>query len=241
MDLCNCSFKHDDMQDSLNHGKSFVGNMFSTGLLKYLLYFHFLVSPRRSSVCPASDTADSEFPGQHFQSDLLLLALGSSQKDLFEDDWLDVMVRVYWLKARFLALQVWLLFCFFVYASLISISPYYSAQPDVTSAIVSLLCWQGDMELALESYDVCTGLLQSKPKDPEGKYYTINLPNLRVDSAISVEEVSFFYIKLILISKISYYYQLLQFHEMSHPHTFFLVVKENSIFTLRYLLLKETF
>lgn len=64
------------------------------------------VSPRRSSVGPGSDAADSEFPGQNFQGDLLLLALGSSQKDLFEDDWLDVMVRVYWLKARFLALQV---------------------------------------------------------------------------------------------------------------------------------------
>ncbi|KAM7391669.1 hypothetical protein PAMP_022338 [Pampus punctatissimus] len=110
------------------------------------------VSTRRNGIGPANDTADSEFPGQHFQSDLLLLALGSSQKDLFEDDWLDVMVRVYWLKARFLALQ-------------------------------------GDMELALESYDVCTGLLQSKPKVPEGKHYTINLPNLRVDSAISLEEV----------------------------------------------------
>lgn len=46
------------------------------------------------------------------------------------------------------------------------------------------------MELALESYDVCTGLLQSKPKSPEGKHYTINLPNLRTDAAISVEEVS---------------------------------------------------
>ncbi len=46
------------------------------------------------------------------------------------------------------------------------------------------------MELALESYDVCVGLLQSKPKTPEGKPYTINLPNLRVDAAISVEEVS---------------------------------------------------
>lgn len=32
--------------------------------------------------------------------------MGSCQKDLFENDWLDVMVRVYWLKARFLALQV---------------------------------------------------------------------------------------------------------------------------------------
>lgn len=46
------------------------------------------------------------------------------------------------------------------------------------------------MELALESYDVCTGLLQSKAKTPEGKHYTINLPNLHVDSAISIEEVS---------------------------------------------------
>ncbi|XP_054467151.1 calcineurin-binding protein cabin-1 isoform X3 [Anoplopoma fimbria] len=111
------------------------------------------LSPRRSSsICPSSDAADSEFPGQHFQSDLLLLALGSSQKDLFEDDWLDVMVRVYWLKARFLALQ-------------------------------------GDMESALESYDVCVGLLQSKPKTPDGKHYTISLPNLRVDAAISVEEI----------------------------------------------------
>lgn len=45
------------------------------------------------------------------------------------------------------------------------------------------------MDLALESYDVCTGLLQSKPKNHEGKHYTISLPNLRVDSAISVEEV----------------------------------------------------
>ncbi|KAG7241418.1 hypothetical protein INR49_025618, partial [Caranx melampygus] len=110
------------------------------------------VSPRRSSVGPGNEAADSEFPGQHFQGDLFLLALGSSQRDLFEDDWLDVMVRVYWLKARFLALQ-------------------------------------GDMELALESYDVCIGLLQSKPKSPEGKHYTINLPNLRVDAAISVEEI----------------------------------------------------
>lgn len=63
---------------------------------------------------PSSDAADSEFPGQHFQRDLLILALGSSQRDLFEDDWLDVMVRVYWLKARFLALQVKLTFSGFL-------------------------------------------------------------------------------------------------------------------------------
>lgn len=57
------------------------------------------------------------------------------------------------------------------------------------------------MELALESYDVCIGLLQSKPKTPEGKHYTINLPNLHLDAAISVEEVSglAFYLNLCAI------------------------------------------
>ncbi|XP_061133994.1 calcineurin-binding protein cabin-1 isoform X2 [Syngnathus typhle] len=106
----------------------------------------------RRSVDSCNDTAENEFPGQHYQADVLLLALGSSQKDLFEDNWLDFTVRVYWLKARSLALQ-------------------------------------GDMELALESYDVCTGLLQSKPKPPEGRYYTIKLPNLSLDAAISVDEI----------------------------------------------------
>lgn len=74
------------------------------------LFILCLVTLRRSLGGPKSDAADSEFPGQHFQSDLLILALGSSQRDLFEDDWLDVMVRVYWLKARFLALQVKFIF-----------------------------------------------------------------------------------------------------------------------------------
>lgn len=54
------------------------------------------------------------------------------------------------------------------------------------------------MDLALESYDVCTGLLQSKPKNHEGKHYTISLPNLRVDAAISVEEVLNYYFTLFL-------------------------------------------
>ncbi|MED6275185.1 Calcineurin-binding protein cabin-1, partial [Characodon lateralis] len=111
-----------------------------------------IVIPRGNCGGPSSDMSDSEFPGQQFQGDLLILALGSSQRDLFENDWLDVMVRVYWLKARFLALQ-------------------------------------GDMELALESYDVCIGLLQGKPKATDGRHYSINLPNLRVDAAISAEEI----------------------------------------------------
>ncbi|XP_077571354.1 calcineurin-binding protein cabin-1 isoform X2 [Stigmatopora nigra] len=114
-------------------------------------WLHNKVTPRRSSGSNI-DTAENEFPGQFFQNDVLILALGSSQKDLFEDKCLQATVRVYWLKARFLALL-------------------------------------GDMELAQESYDVCTGLLQSKPKQPDGKYYTIKLPNLRVDAAISVEEI----------------------------------------------------
>lgn len=45
------------------------------------------------------------------------------------------------------------------------------------------------MDLALESYDVCTGLLQSKPKQ-EGKHHSVSLPNLRLDALISVEEVA---------------------------------------------------
>uniref|UniRef100_A0A3B3DNK5 Calcineurin-binding protein cabin-1 n=1 Tax=Oryzias melastigma TaxID=30732 RepID=A0A3B3DNK5_ORYME len=109
-------------------------------------------TPRKSSCDSRKDGSELEFPGQHFQGDLLMLAMGCSQRDLFEDDWLDLMVRVYWLKARFLALQ-------------------------------------GDMDSALESYDVCTGLLQSKPKTPDEKNYTVSLPNLRADASISLEEV----------------------------------------------------
>ncbi|XP_066546101.1 calcineurin-binding protein cabin-1 isoform X3 [Amia ocellicauda] len=114
------------------------------------------VSPRK---CPAAQSGDQgglDFPGQFFQGDLMQLAFTSSQKDLFDNDWLPFVVRVYWLKARFLALQ-------------------------------------GDMDQALESYDICTGMLQSQAAlqagSKEGEKYTIHLPNLRMDSAISVEEI----------------------------------------------------
>lgn len=40
-----------------------------------------------------------------FQSDLFLLTMASSQRDLFGDDWLSFAVRVHWLKARHLAFQ----------------------------------------------------------------------------------------------------------------------------------------
>ncbi|XP_059920768.1 calcineurin-binding protein cabin-1 [Gadus macrocephalus] len=110
------------------------------------------VPPRWSGTGPNSEAEDAEFPGPFFQKDLFVLALGASQLDLFGEAWLDVMVRVHWLKARFLALQ-------------------------------------GDMEQGLESYDVCTSLLQGKAISPEGSHYTITLPNLRSDAVISVEEI----------------------------------------------------
>lgn len=122
------------------------------------------------------DEEELESSEQNFQADLLVLALGSCQKDLFEEHWLDMMVRVYWLKARFQALQV--------------DSKTSSATAAALNGPTTDVCYpQGDMEVALESYDVCVGLLQGKPKSPEGKTYTISLPNLRADAAISVEEV----------------------------------------------------
>ncbi|XP_041079320.1 calcineurin-binding protein cabin-1-like isoform X4 [Polyodon spathula] len=115
-----------------------------------------IISPRKCQSGPVSDQFGSDLPGQHFQGDLVQLAFASSQRDLFEDSWLSFVVRVYWLKARFLALQ-------------------------------------GDMEQALESYDICTGMLQGptaiQSGGESGEKFTIHLPNLCMDSAISVEEV----------------------------------------------------
>uniref|UniRef100_A0A8C9QU06 Calcineurin-binding protein cabin-1 n=1 Tax=Scleropages formosus TaxID=113540 RepID=A0A8C9QU06_SCLFO len=51
------------------------------------------------------NVSQDSFPGPHFEGDLLQLALASSQEDLFGNAWLVYLVRVYWLKARFLALQ----------------------------------------------------------------------------------------------------------------------------------------
>ncbi|XP_041083893.1 calcineurin-binding protein cabin-1-like isoform X3 [Polyodon spathula] len=115
-----------------------------------------IISPRKCQSGPVSDQFGSDLPGQHFQGDLVQLAFASSQRDLFEDSWLSYVVRVYWLKARFLALQ-------------------------------------GDMEQALESYDICTRILQGptavQSGGESGEKFTIRLPNLCVDSVISVEEV----------------------------------------------------
>ncbi|XP_072538504.1 calcineurin-binding protein cabin-1 isoform X3 [Salminus brasiliensis] len=87
-----------------------------------------------------------------FQTDLFVMTMASSQRDVFEQDWLSFAVRVHWLKARHLA-------------------------------------FQGDMEEALEGYDLCVGLLRSQSPNNDGEKLTIFLPNLCVDSAISVEEI----------------------------------------------------
>lgn len=65
------------------------------------------MSPRNGP--PAGSTNGKfgpDFPGTHFLGDLLQLSFASSQRDLFEEGWLEFVARVYWLKARFLALQV---------------------------------------------------------------------------------------------------------------------------------------
>ncbi|XP_029475097.1 calcineurin-binding protein cabin-1 isoform X2 [Rhinatrema bivittatum] len=114
------------------------------------------VSPRP---CPAGSVLGRfgpDFPGTHFLGDLLQLCFTSSQRDLFEEGWLEFVVRVYWLKARFLALQ-------------------------------------GDMEQALENYDICTEMLQnsaaSQGRAGSENGILIRLPNLHIDSSISLEEI----------------------------------------------------
>ncbi|XP_046727370.1 calcineurin-binding protein cabin-1 isoform X3 [Silurus meridionalis] len=51
------------------------------------------------------------------------------------------------------------------------------------------LAFQGDMEEALERYDVCIGLLKSQLHTGEGDKFSIHMPNLCVDSVISLEEI----------------------------------------------------
>ncbi|KAM4708678.1 calcineurin-binding protein cabin-1 [Discoglossus pictus] len=114
------------------------------------------VSPRK---CPAGVTMECfgpDFPGTHFLADQMLMGFAASQRDLFVDNWLNYVVRVYWLKARFLALQ-------------------------------------GDMEQALENFDICTDLLQSseatQTRAGSEEPVIIKLPNLQLDSTVSVEEI----------------------------------------------------
>nr|XP_016852557.1 PREDICTED: calcineurin-binding protein cabin-1 isoform X2 [Anolis carolinensis] len=95
-----------------------------------------------------------DFPGAHFLGDLLQLSFASSQRDLFQEEWLPFVARVYWLKARFLALQ-------------------------------------GDTEQALENYDVCGETLRSGGSRSQagGQPLVIHLPNLHLDSVLSLEEI----------------------------------------------------
>ncbi|XP_038955058.1 calcineurin-binding protein cabin-1 isoform X1 [Rattus norvegicus] len=115
------------------------------------------VSPRNCPAGVVTGRFGPDFPGTHCLGDLLQLSFASSQRDLFEDGWLEFVVRVYWLKARFLALQ-------------------------------------GDMEQALENYDICTEILQSSTAlqaqaGAEQRDIVIRLPNLHNDSIVSLEEI----------------------------------------------------
>uniref|UniRef100_A0A8C6MQY0 Calcineurin-binding protein cabin-1 n=1 Tax=Mus spicilegus TaxID=10103 RepID=A0A8C6MQY0_MUSSI len=115
------------------------------------------VSPRNCPAGVVTGRFGPDFPGTHCLGDLLQLSFASSQRDLFEDGWLEFVVRVYWLKARFLALQ-------------------------------------GDMEQALENYDICTEILQSSSAiqaqaGAEQGDIVIRLPNLHNDSVVSLEEI----------------------------------------------------
>uniref|UniRef100_A0A4X2LET1 Calcineurin-binding protein cabin-1 n=1 Tax=Vombatus ursinus TaxID=29139 RepID=A0A4X2LET1_VOMUR len=115
------------------------------------------VSPRHCPAGVVNGHFGPDFPGTHFLGDLLQLSFASSQRDLFEEGWLEFIVRVYWLKARFLALQ-------------------------------------GDMEQALENYDMCTELLQSAAaaqagSGHESRSLLVRLPNLHLDSVVSLEEI----------------------------------------------------
>ncbi|XP_061321969.1 calcineurin-binding protein cabin-1 isoform X1 [Pezoporus flaviventris] len=114
------------------------------------------VSPRNCPAASVNGKFGPDFPGIHFLGDLLQLSFASSQKDLFEEGWMEFVTRVYWLKARFLALQ-------------------------------------GDMEQALENYDICTEMLQSsttmQAKAGNECSIIIRLPNLHVDSVVSLEEI----------------------------------------------------
>uniref|UniRef100_A0A8C5NYG2 Calcineurin-binding protein cabin-1 n=1 Tax=Jaculus jaculus TaxID=51337 RepID=A0A8C5NYG2_JACJA len=115
------------------------------------------VSPRNCPAGVVTGRFGPDFPGTHCLGDLLQLSFASSQRDLFEDGWLEFVVRVYWLKARFLALQ-------------------------------------GDMEQALENYDICTEMLQNcsamhGEAGAEPRDVVIRLPNLHNDSVVSLEEI----------------------------------------------------
>ncbi|XP_053557948.1 calcineurin-binding protein cabin-1 [Bombina bombina] len=114
------------------------------------------VSPGKFPAGLNMESFGPEFPSTHYLEDQLLMGFAASQRDLFADNWLNYVVRLYWLKARFLALQ-------------------------------------GDMEQAVENFDICTDLLQSleatQSSSDNKEPIVIRLPNLQLDSTISVEEI----------------------------------------------------
>lgn len=58
------------------------------------------MSPRNCPAGVVTGRFGPDFPGTHCLGDLLQLSFASSQRDLFEDGWLEFVVRVYWLKGE---------------------------------------------------------------------------------------------------------------------------------------------
>lgn len=50
---------------------------------------------------------------------------------------------------------------------------------------------KGDMEEALERYDVCVGLFKFPPRTGDTAKLSVHLPNLSSDASITLEEVRF--------------------------------------------------
>ncbi|KAF2976306.1 hypothetical protein EK904_002743 [Melospiza melodia maxima] len=102
------------------------------------------VSPRNCPAASVNGKFGPDFPGTHFLGDLLQLSFASSQRDLFEEGWMEFVTR-------------------------------------------------GDMEQALENYDICTEMLQSSSSSQaeagSESSTVIRLPNLHVDSVVSLEEI----------------------------------------------------
>uniref|UniRef100_A0A8C4NFU0 Calcineurin binding protein 1 n=1 Tax=Eptatretus burgeri TaxID=7764 RepID=A0A8C4NFU0_EPTBU len=128
------------------------------------------VSPRKAAGSAAVFLGPG-LPSQTFMADLGLLSFSCGQSEAFGDDWISFAVRVQWLSAR-----------------------------------LNMLL--GDMDRALTSFDACAELLQTKEesdiskdekevvaiKEPpnyvqEESGTFVRLPNLVVDSLISMEEL----------------------------------------------------
>uniref|UniRef100_A0A8C1UIQ5 Calcineurin-binding protein cabin-1 n=1 Tax=Cyprinus carpio TaxID=7962 RepID=A0A8C1UIQ5_CYPCA len=111
LDLFNCWRKHSAglpnplLRDSSNQHIKEMMLMCLCCLELQLEQKSMMKAKNSKNVSNRRDCGDIDGPETRFQTDLFLLTMASSQRDLFEDDWLSFAVRVHWLKARYLAFQ----------------------------------------------------------------------------------------------------------------------------------------